>query len=167
MLYDGWTDVLRVVIVGILAYVALLILLRVTGKRTLSKMNAFDLVVTVALGSILATILLNKDVALADGVAAFATLILLQFGITWASVRSAGVRAFVKAEPCLLLHDGEFLPLAMRRERVTEDEVRAAIRAQGTASLAAVAAVVLETDGSFSVVKRGADGPASALKGVA
>ena len=117
-------------------------------------MNAFDLVVTVALGSTLATVLLTQDVALVEGITAFALLILLRYAITWLSVWSDWVRRLVKAEPRLLLHDGRFLPEAMRRERVTEDEIRSAVRAQGVASLGAVSGVVLETDGSFSVVKR-------------
>jgi uncharacterized membrane protein YcaP (DUF421 family) len=159
MFFDSWTGLLRVVVVGTLAYAILVLLLRATGKRTLSKMNAFDLVVTVALGSTLATVLLSKDVALAEGVVAFALLVLLQYAITWLSVRSDRVRTLVKAEPCLLLRDGRFLPEAMRRERVTEDEVQAAARAQGIASLQVVAAVVLETDGSFSVIRRDSTSP--------
>ena len=82
MVFSSWAGLLRVLIVGTLAYVALVLLLRVSGKRTLSKMNAFDLVVTVALGSTLATVILSKDVALTEGVTAFALLIGLQFGIT-------------------------------------------------------------------------------------
>ncbi|MFC7738805.1 DUF421 domain-containing protein [Roseomonas sp. GCM10028921] len=154
MFFDNWMGLLRVLVVGTLAYAALVLLLRATGKRTLSKMNAFDLVVTVALGSTLATVLLSKDVALAEGIVAFTLLVLLQYAITWLSVRSERVRALVKAEPCLLLRDGRFLHGAMRRERVTEDEVQAAARAQGIASLNEVAMAVLETDGSFSVMRR-------------
>jgi uncharacterized membrane protein YcaP (DUF421 family) len=150
-----------------LAYGALILLLRVSGKRTLSKMNAFDLVVTVALGSTLATILLSKDVALAEGVLAFAVLILLQFVIAWLSVRSTAVHRLVKAEPALLFHQGKFLWQAMTAERVTEDEVRAAVRGQGIASMEAVAAVVLETDGSFTVLRPPDHSSASALVGVA
>jgi uncharacterized membrane protein YcaP (DUF421 family) len=160
--FAGWAGLLRVVIVGALAYLALVVLLRVFGKRTLSKMNAFDLVVTVALGSTLATIILSKDVALVEGVMAFAVLISLQFVITWLSVRSATVRQLVKAEPTLLLYQGHFLPDQLRRTRVLEAEVRSAIRQQGIAALEEVEAVVLETDGSFAVVKRTPD-PASAL----
>ena len=166
MFFDGWTGLLRVLVVGTLAYTALVLLLRVTGKRTLSKMNAFDLIVTVALGSTLATVLLSKDVALAEGVLAFALLILLQFAITWLSVRSERVQALVKAEPSLLLHRGRLLPGALRRERVAEEEVRAAVRSQGIASLDEVAAVVLETDGSVSVLRRAEEGGASTLANV-
>ncbi|MCA9113241.1 MAG: hypothetical protein KDA52_25030, partial [Planctomycetaceae bacterium] len=65
MLFSGWDSLVRTLVVGVLAYVALVILLRISGKRTLSKLNAFDLVVTVALGSTLATVLLNRNIALA------------------------------------------------------------------------------------------------------
>ncbi len=86
MLFSGWDSLLRTLVVGVLAYVVLVVLLRVSGKRTLSKMNAFDLVVTVALGSTLATALLARDVALAEGVLPFALLIGLQIAVTWSSV---------------------------------------------------------------------------------
>ena len=66
--FDSWESMVRTVVITILAYVVLVFLLRSSGKRTLSKMNAFDFIVTVALGSTLATVMLNKNVALADGV---------------------------------------------------------------------------------------------------
>ncbi|NJO83764.1 MAG: DUF421 domain-containing protein [Blastochloris sp.] len=128
-------------------------MLRISGKRTLSKMNAFDLVVTVALGSTLATILLSKDVALLEGLAAFLTLIALQYAVAWLSVRSSAFRELVKSTPRLLYYDDAFLDHALDAERVTREEVLAAVRAQGVAELDAVAAVVLETDGSFAVIK--------------
>ncbi len=167
MFFQGWAGLGRVVVVGALAYVALVLLLRVSGKRTLSKMNAFDLVVTVALGSTLATILLSGDVALAEGLAAFALLVALQFVITWLSVRSETVSRFVKNEPALLLYRGNFLRDALRRERVAEPEVLAALRSQGVAALDEVEAVVLETDGTFSVVKRAPEPAPAALANVA
>ncbi|MDP8925344.1 MAG: DUF421 domain-containing protein, partial [Actinomycetota bacterium] len=153
MFFDSWAVLGRTAIVGVLAYLVLVFLLRVSGKRTLSKMNAFDLVVTVALGSTLATVLLSKSVSLANGMLAFALLISLQFAITWLSVRSPAVRNLVKAEPTLLLHRGRFLRMAMKLERVTEAEILAALRGQGIASVEEVEAVVLETDSSFSVVR--------------
>ena len=70
ILFDSWGALGRIILVGALAYFALVLILRASGKRTLSKLNAFDLVVTVALGSTLATVLLSKDVALAEGVVA-------------------------------------------------------------------------------------------------
>lgn len=157
MFFDSWTGLGRVLVVGVLAYAALVVLLRVSGKRTLTKMNAFDLVVTVALGSTLATVLLSKSVALAEGVLALVLLILLQYAITWASVRSPRFQAIIKAQPTLLVYRGEFLPGALKQQRVTREEVMAILRAQGRRQLEGVLAVVLETDGSFSVVP-GAEG---------
>ncbi|WP_434620923.1 DUF421 domain-containing protein [Azospirillum sp. B2RO_4] len=152
MFFDSWAGLGRVLVVGVLAYAALVLLLRISGKRTLTKMNAFDLVVTVALGSTLATVLLSKSVALAEGVLALALLILLQYAITWASVRSPRFQAIIKAQPTLLVYRGEFLPGALKQQRVTREEVMAVLRAQGRKELDGVLAVVLETDGSFSVV---------------
>lgn len=152
MFFDDWLSLVRVLVVGVLAYVALVVMLRISGKRTLSKMNVFDLVVTVALGSTLATILLSKSVSLAGGLLAFAMLIALQFAVAWSSVHSATVSRLVKASPRLLFYAGEFQRKAMRSERVTETEIFAAIRGGGFADLQQVGAVVLETDGSFSVL---------------
>ena len=118
MFYDGWLGLVRVLVVGTCAYLALVALLRISGKRTLAKLNAFDFVVTVALGSTLATVLLSSTVALAEGVAALVLLVGLQYVVAWASTRSRRVEQFVKSEPALVYHDG-FLPAAMRRERVT------------------------------------------------
>ncbi len=153
MFFANAQGISRVVVIGVLAYIALVLALRVTGKRTLSKLNAFDLIVTVALGSTLATVLLSKDVPLAEGITAFLVLILLQYAVTWTSVRSRHVRNWVKAEPRLLFRDGAYLEGAMREERVTHDEVLAAIRQQGHAETDAVHSVVLETDGSMSVTQ--------------
>ncbi|MDX6751424.1 DUF421 domain-containing protein [Geminicoccaceae bacterium 1502E] len=152
MFFDSWDGLLRVLVVGTLAYGALVLLLRVSGKRTLAKMNAFDLVVTVALGSTLASILLTKSVALAEGLLGFALLVALQYGVAWASVRSSRVRALVKSEPRLLLWKGRYLEDAMRAERVSQDEVLAALRGSGLADPFRIEAVILETDGSFSVI---------------
>jgi uncharacterized membrane protein YcaP (DUF421 family) len=169
MFFDSWPGLLRVVLVGSLAYAVLVLLLRISGKRTLAKMNAFDLIVTVALGSTLATVLLSKDVALAEGITAFALLIVLQFVVAWLAARSERIERMVKAEPALLLYQGRFLREPMRAERVTEAEVRASIRAQGILDLEEVHAVVLETDGGFTVLSQGSEptsGECSALTGV-
>jgi len=150
--FEGWEPLRRVLIVAPLAYIALVLLLRISGKRTLTKLNAFDLVITVALGSTLATSVLSKQTTLAEGVLAFAVLIVLQFVGTWTSVRWSPVEDLVKSEPTLLLRQGKMLDHAMRTQRVTRQELLQALRASGHADPGEVAAVVLETDGSFSVL---------------
>lgn len=151
MFFDSWSGLIRVVVVGTCAYAALILLLRVSGKRTLAKLNAFDLVVTVALGSTLATVLLTSSVALAEGVLAMAVLVGLQYAVAWTSARSRRVERFVKSEPTLVYRD-EFLPAAMRRERLTADELYQSARRQGYADLGQVSAMVLETDGTLTVL---------------
>jgi uncharacterized membrane protein YcaP (DUF421 family) len=166
MFFDSWISLGRIALIGILAYAGLVLLLRVSGKRTLSKMNAFDLVVTVALGSTFATVLLSESVALAEGLAAFAVLIFLQLAATWLSVRSPTFRWLIKAEPKLLFYNGQFLRGAMKAERVTEEEVLAGMRSQGFGKLESVGAVVLETDGSLTVTGPGDRGATSTLTSV-
>ena len=150
--FPGWAVLARTLLVGGAAYVTLVLVLRVTGKRTLAKLNAFDLVVTVALGSTLASVLTSQDVAWAQGALAFGLLAGLQYAVTWLSVRSATVRRAVRSEPALLLHRGTPLEGRLRAERVTRGELETAVRAAGLARLGDAHAVILETDGSLSVV---------------
>lgn len=166
MFFDSWFGIVRILIVGVLAYAALVVCLRVSGKRTLSKWNAFDFVVTIALGSTLASVVLSKDVVLIEGLTAFVLLIGLQFVITRLSIKFDWLKNVVKAEPTLLFDKGEFLFEAMRRQRVAESEIRAAIRSKGFASVEKIEAVVLETDGTFSVIKKSDGDSRTALKDV-
>ena len=153
--FDSWLGMLRVVVVGLAAYAILILMLRLSGKRTLGKMNAFDLVVTVALGSTLATVLLNADVPLLEGILALALLVYLQFAITWLSVRFDGFENLIKSEPTLLVHDSCYLDATLRQQRVTREEIGAALRASGLSDISEARSVVLETDGSRTVIPRG------------
>lgn len=155
MFYQDWQGIVRTVVVGTLAYIALVAFLRVTGNRTLSKLNAFDLVVTVALGSVLASILLSEGVALAEGVTAFLLLIGLQYLVAVLSVNSKGFAKLVRSEPRLLFRDGEPLPRAMHDARVTRDELDTVMRTSGYTDRSAISSIILESDGSFSVVGTG------------
>jgi uncharacterized membrane protein YcaP (DUF421 family) len=152
MLFDGWADLWRVGAAGALGYAAMVLELRIAGKRTLAKMNAFDLVVTVALGSVLATIALSRDVSLAEGVAAITVLVGAQWVVSWTSVRTSASRHLMRSEPTVVFRDGDFDDLALRDTRVLRDEVEQSIRSSGFGDLEKIAAVVLETDGTLSVV---------------
>lgn len=157
MIVDGWSPLVRTLVLGTLSYVALVILLRASGKRTLSKMNAFDFVVTVAFGSALASIMTSQNVSLAQGVLTFALLIVLQLFNTFLAVRWPWYQHLIKAQPTLLFFRGEYLRDAMRRQRVTEAEILAAMRQQGVSRPDAVQAVVIETEGSLSILSDHAD----------
>ena len=155
LVFDDWAGIGRVVVVGLCAYAALIAMLRVSGKRTLAKLNAFDLVVTVALGSTLASILLS-GVPLAEGVTALALLIAMQFGVAFLSVRSRAFAKAVRSEPMLLVRDGVPCCSALRAARVTEAELSTVLRGAGQGDPTTVSAVILESDGSFSVLPQGA-----------
>lgn len=166
MFFESWQGLLRVVIVGVLAYVGLIFFLRVFGKRSLSKWNAFDFVVTVALGSVLGTVLLSKDVPLLESLLAFFFLLALQYVVTKFSIKSENFEKLVKSNPTLLFYKGEFIEKAMREQRVPKEEILAAIRGSGNGSLEAVEAVVLETNGNFSVIEKSKTEGDSALSDV-
>lgn len=167
MFFQGWEGLGRTAVVGALAYIGLVVMLRISGKRTLAKLNSFDLIVTISLGSTLATVLLNKDVALADGLTAFAMLIALQLVVTWLSVRSELIRRAVRSEPRLLFYEGEFLHDALQGERVTRSEAMQAIRSQGILALDEIHAIILETDGTMAIIRQSDAARRTSLEGLA
>lgn len=163
MFHDDISDVTTVILTAALAYVWLVLLLRVSGKRTLSQLNAFDFVVTVALGSIMASVILSSTVAWTEGAAALASLAVLQFVAAWSSTRIGWLRAALTSKPTVLLRDGQIDSDAMLRERINEDSLCAAVRSSGTGDLASIGAVILETDGTLSVIPRAHLGRGSAM----
>lgn len=154
MFFDDWYGLLRVLVVGVCAYLALVVMVRVAGKRSLAKMTAFDLVVTVALGSTLSSIILSRDVALLEGLLAMALLLTLQTLVAWLSSRYPAINTLTKSTPAVLYADGAFDARRMLAERITRDDVMGALRSQGMPSLDGVAKVVLESNGELSVVRK-------------
>lgn len=165
MFFQNWSGIVRTLVVGTLAYAILVLSLRVSGKRTPAKLNAFDFVITVALGSTLATILLSEGVALAEGITAFILLITLQYVVAAASVRSKSFAKLVRSEPTLLAHNGQMLPDAMHNTRVTDAELATVIRTSGHCDISDIGAVILESDGSFSIIAAKQMGDAPILHG--
>ncbi|MBS0000198.1 MAG: DUF421 domain-containing protein [Cyclobacteriaceae bacterium] len=164
--FDNWESLGRTFIVTISAYLVLIFLLRASGKSTLSKMTAFDFIVTIALGSTLATVALNKNVALADGVLAFFLLIFLQFIITWLSVRENKIKKIVTSQPTLLLFKGKLIGNNLKRERITTEEIYVAARERGITELKDIDAIVFETTGELTIIPKIPTGTAETLKDV-
>lgn len=108
MFFQDGQGIVRTMVVGLLAYAVLVLVLRISGKRTLAKLHAFDLVVTVALGSTLSAIVLQESVALAEGAVALALLIIAQYAVRFTSVRSRAVANLVRSEPALLAKTDTF-----------------------------------------------------------
>ncbi len=163
MFFDGWEGVVRVLVLALVAYMALLVMLRFSRKRSLAKMNVFDFVYVVIIGEVMAISIVDERVALAEGVAAVALLIGLQILLSWLTTRSNTVERLINGEPTLLLRNGRFLHGAMHAQRITENEIRSAAREKGMADLEDIEAVVLETNGSLSIVHHGTPSSGSTL----
>jgi len=164
MWFDSWPQMGRIVLVGFAAYALLVVVIRLSGKRTLSQLNAYDFIVTVALGSTLATILLSSDVSWAEGALALVVLAGLQFVLAFVSSRVPAFRTVITARPAVVLWQGEMCSDALRAARLSESEVRQAVRSSGRGDVSTVAAVVLETDGTLSVIGTESLGDSSALE---
>lgn len=152
--FDNWNSVFRIIIITVLAYVALIVLLRSSGKRTLSKMNAFDFIITVALGSAFATVALTKSIPLFDGVLAFFLFIFLQYVISWLSVRISKIKQLVTSRPSMLLYQGELYHDILKKERITVDEIHMAARQKGITDLKEIDVMVLETTGDITIIQK-------------
>lgn len=166
MFFAGWESVGRIVLLAACTYVGLVAALRLLGEQALAKMSAYDLIITIALGSIVASIPLSKDVTLADGAAVVATYLGLQAVTRWGTQRWWEVERTVKTRPRVVLWEGELVPKQVKAAQVTEAEIRAAARMAGYASLDRLLAIVLENDGSWSVVPRADEGNLSAFEGL-
>ncbi len=160
-----WIEYAAVVAVAVGAYCWLVLVLRVSGKRSLSKLNAFDFAITVAFGSALATVIVSRDVGLFRGALVLAMLALLQYAVSRLSLQWPWFHDAVRSKPTLLLEDGGPVEKALRHERITLSELDEAVRSKGYARLDQLAAVVLETDGSFSVIPK-EHGQVELLRGV-
>ena len=152
--WDGWEPILRIIIVGTVTYVGLVILLRLSGKRTFTRMTAFDFVIAITIGSAFGRILTAETVSISESIVAFLLLISLQLIFSFFEVRSKTFKRWTTPRPTLLFYNGEFLEKNMRKTRIRKDELLSAIRRKSFGSLDEVRAVVFETNGSFSVVKK-------------
>jgi hypothetical protein len=126
-------------------------------RAALAKMSAYDLIVSITLGALVASIPFLDKLSLTDGLAAIVTLVVLQELIRWAQARSHRVRAMLAEHPRIVVWNGKLLDERLQRWNLTGREVRAAIRKQGIAHVEEVQAVVLENDGEWSVIRRGKD----------
>lgn len=153
--FESFYGMLRIVLVAIIFYVSFIIFMRISGKRSTSQMNNFDWLITVTLASMLGTTILVKEVVVLDGLLGAAILLGLNVVLTKVVFYEKGTRKLLYDQPALLYFNGTFLPKEMEAERVTEDEILAAIRRRGFGNMKEVGAVILETNSSLSVLPKG------------
>lgn len=167
MLFHSWAAIGRVMLASAIVFVVIVALLRIVGQQALARMSGFDVVFAVTLGSVVGTVVITPNIAIADAVAALLTLLGLQEITRFLQSRNLRVHHAVRQPPRVMLWDGVLLEDRLRESSVSADEIRAAVRRAGFRSLAEVRAVVLENDGEWSVVgKRAGESDESAFYGL-
>jgi len=145
-------SLLLIVLRTVAVYVALLVGLRLAGKRELGQMTTFDLVVLLIISNAVQNAMVGPDSSLNGGILAAFTLLAVNWGIDRLRLRFPWLRERLVGTPTLLVHDGAFLEEHLRREGVTKDDVMQALREHGIEDVKDVKIAVLEVDGGISVI---------------
>ncbi|WP_407557551.1 DUF421 domain-containing protein [Winogradskyella sp. 4-2091] len=145
---DGF---LAIILTAIGIYMALVVLTRISGKRSFSKMSSFDFAMTVAIGSVMATVIISKSVSLQYGISALAIIYAIQMLVA-AARRTKFVQDIVDNQPTLLMKDGKLLETNLKKCKVTESDIKAKLREANVIQLSEVKAVVFESTGDISVL---------------
>jgi uncharacterized membrane protein YcaP (DUF421 family) len=146
----AWEFVLR----GTIVYFAIMVLIRISGKRTVGEFTPFDLIVVLLIGEATQGALTAGDETVTGALIVCATMVGLNFLIAFASTRSKLVDRLIEGEPVVLIRNGRVFRQAMRRNHLPENDLDEALRRHGVANRSDVALAMLETDGDISVVKR-------------
>jgi uncharacterized membrane protein YcaP (DUF421 family) len=150
----SWGQALSVVLAAVGLYVALLLVLRMVGRRIVAPLSTYDVAAGIALGAVIGRAVLGYTPTLPAGVIGVATLGLLHAGTRQLrESRTAGV--LLGEGPLLLVRNGEVLTEVLRRTRLSEDDLRVALRRAALGSWSDVEAMVLERCGTISVLRRG------------
>jgi uncharacterized membrane protein YcaP (DUF421 family) len=143
-----------IVLRAVVAFVFLVLVMRVVGRRELGSMEPFDIVVLVVLGDLIQQGVTQSDYSLTGLAIAVSTFALLAVMLSWVSYRFRRLRPFLEGEPIVVLRDGKPIERNLRRERMTVEELQAEARKAQIASLSDVSWAVLETDGTISFIPR-------------
>ncbi|MGI9174581.1 MAG: DUF421 domain-containing protein [Rhodothermales bacterium] len=153
------TAVLMVLLTALGIYVALILFTRLVGLRSFSKMSSFDFAITVSMGTVLATTLINKNPPLLQGIVALAALYGIQFAVSVLRRHSQAVAWMVDNDPLLLMAGDEVLYDNLKKAQITPEDLKAKLREANVIHLGQVRAVVMESTGDVSVLHASPDEP--------
>jgi uncharacterized membrane protein YcaP (DUF421 family) len=145
-----WEFIARATVV----YIFLLAILRLTGKRQVGQLAPFDLVLLLVLSNALQNSMNGGDNTVTGGVISAVTLISLNYLLGYITFRSKKMARFIEGRPQIIIHNGQVYRDVMERERLTQDELDAAVRQAGCASIDDVHFAILENNGQISVRSR-------------
>ena len=137
------------------AFLFLFVLLRVIGRRELSSMEPFDLILLVVVGDLMQQGITQSDMSFTGAVLATGTFAVLVLAVSYLGFRFRGVQPLLEPQPMIVVQDGEVIEPNLRKERMTLDELLAEARQQQISSLDEVRWAVLESSGKVSFIKKG------------
>ena len=127
---------------------------RLMGRRELSSLEPFDLILLIVLGDAIQQGLTQDDYSLTGAMLAIVTIAVLQIGMSFVNFRFPRLRPVLSGEPIVVVQDGKPIERNLKRERLTLDDLAESARMQGIGSLDEVAWGVLETSGTISFIKK-------------
>src|SRR5438445_12051522 len=145
-----WEFILR----GIIIYIFLIILLRVTGKRQIGQMSPFDLVLLLVLSNAVQNSMNGGDNSVIGGMISAATLVAINWFVGLLTYKSKRAEALIEGRPELLIHNGRLFETSLAKSQLTRHELRAALRESGCYDVEDVQAAFLENDGTISVIPK-------------
>ena len=143
-----------IVVRAVIAFIFLFLLLRLLGRRELSSMEPFDLILLVVVGDLIQQGVTQSDMSFTGSLLAIGTFAILTVFASWVVYRFRRLRKVLDAEPLIILQDGKLIEHTLKHERLTEEEVTAAARQQQIGSLDDVEWAVLEGNGRISFIPR-------------
>jgi uncharacterized membrane protein YcaP (DUF421 family) len=146
-----------IVLRATIAFAFVLFVTRVVGRRELSSLQPFDLILLVMIGDLTQQGVTQNDFSVTGIVLAVGTIAVLTVFVSYSSFRFPRLRPVLDGEPVIVVERGEPIKRNLDRNRITIDELRAAARREGYAALAEVEWAVLETGGQFSFIPRRSD----------
>ena len=152
LFFDNIDKLGRIVLTAVLVYILIVIITKVSGKRSTSQLNNFDWVVTVMIGSLGASTILLENIPFIEGASSIIVLYVLQFLVTKYASISPQFSNVILSEPRIVFYQGQFLPEAMRAERLTRQELECAMRSEGVHSLSEIEAIVFESDAKLTII---------------
>lgn len=141
---------MSIVLHALVVYLLLMLVLRIMGKRELAEMSAFDMVILFLIGDLIAEAVVSEDTSVTGAFVVVSVFALLTIALSWLSFRSRRLEHFVDGSPTIIVRDGEPDFGAMKRERVSLDDLNEAARSNGIRRLADIELAVLEPNGQFS-----------------
>ncbi len=143
-----------IVLRGVFVFVFLYVLMRMIGRRELSSLEPFDLILLIVLGDAVQQGLTQDDYSLTGAFLAIGTIAIMQVTVSYANFRFPKLRPVLDGEPIVVVQDGKPIEKNLRRERVTIDDLAAAARQQNIAKIEDVQWAVMETSGAISFIKK-------------